>query len=201
MVSQVIAGEPTAATVTTDTSGASGTAASDAAAHLPYGAADVLKLSRAQVGEDVIASYVQNSGTAYNLTANDILYLRGAGVSDRIINLMQEQKKKYADQPAQTAYQPLPVYTPAPAPVATTEPAPAPTYVTAPETTYAQSAPASSVYVISYPSATYAYYYGSGYRSYCGYPYYGGSCGWWGPALSFSFAFGGHGCYHGGHHH
>ena len=43
---------------------------------LPYGAEDVLKLSRAQVSEDVILNYVHNSGTIYNLGPNDIVYLR-----------------------------------------------------------------------------------------------------------------------------
>src|SRR5262249_24105838 len=45
-------------------------------ARLPYGVADVAKLSKAQVSEEVIVTYIQNSGTAYNLGPNEILYLR-----------------------------------------------------------------------------------------------------------------------------
>src|SRR6185436_9041885 len=41
-------------------------------ARLPYGAAEVVKLSRAQVSEDVIISYVQNSGSTYSLSSDDI---------------------------------------------------------------------------------------------------------------------------------
>src|SRR6266705_6967376 len=36
-----------------------------AQAKLPDGVADVVKLSRAKVSEEVVLSYVQNSGTAY----------------------------------------------------------------------------------------------------------------------------------------
>ena len=34
---------------------------------LPYGVEDVLKLSRAQVSEDVTLNFIRNSGTIYNL--------------------------------------------------------------------------------------------------------------------------------------
>jgi hypothetical protein len=175
-------------------------------AKLPYGVADVLKLSRAQVSEQVIATYIQNSGTAYNLNPNEIVYLRDQGVSERVINIMLEQRKRMIESLPQTpsapAQQPTPAY-------ANTAPA-------APES-YAQQAyaPASTVHVIPYPAASYAYYnsyphyypyYSSGYyypyySSYCR-PYYGGYYGgYYGyrPGLSLSFAFGGYG--HGGHGH
>src|SRR4029077_18713742 len=34
---------------------------------LPYGVEDVLKLSRAQIGDDITLNYIQNNGTIYNL--------------------------------------------------------------------------------------------------------------------------------------
>src|SRR4051794_3607641 len=55
---------------------------------LPYGVEDVVKLTKAQVGEEIILSYVQNSGTVYNLTPHEIVYLRDQGVSNPVINAM-----------------------------------------------------------------------------------------------------------------
>jgi hypothetical protein len=184
------------------------TAQADTAAKLPYGVADVLKLSHAQVSEDVISSYIQNSGTVYNLAPSDIVYLKEQGVSDRIVNQMLDQRKRVAEassQVASTASQAQPAYNySAPS-------APAPTYVQ-PAVSYV---PSSTVYTIPYPDATYAYYgygyrpyyYGSYYGSYCG-PYWGGYYGWGFPAVSFGFGFGhhdhfgghfgGHGGFHGG---
>src|SRR5438128_4692372 len=68
--------------------------AANATVKLPYGVDDVLKLSRAKVNEDIIQSYIQNSGTIYNLGPNDIVYLRDQGVSDRVLNAMLDQRKK-----------------------------------------------------------------------------------------------------------
>src|SRR3954463_13055858 len=56
--------------------------------HLPYGVDDVLKLTHAKVGEDVVVAFVQNSGIGYSLRANDIVYLRDQGVSDHVISVM-----------------------------------------------------------------------------------------------------------------
>jgi len=69
---------------------------------LPYGAEDVLKLSRAQVGEEVTLNFIRNSGTIYNLAPKDIVYLRNEGVSDRVINTMLDQRKNV---PAEAATQ------------------------------------------------------------------------------------------------
>jgi len=66
--------------------------------------------------------------------------------------------------------------------------APQPTAVAQPAATYVQTVPSSTVYVIP-DTQTYQYY-----NNY--YPYYGG---WYYPAVSFSFGFGGG--YHGGYYH
>jgi hypothetical protein len=194
-------------TNSTATVGATAPAAAGAPAaapqKLPYGVEDVLKLSRAQIGEDVILNYIQNTGTIYNLSPTDIVYLRNSGVSDRVLNAMLDQRKRVeaAAQPAPLAVPSVPS---APAlPNANTVPTP-PTYVApapAYSYTYVQpSAPASSLYIIPYPTpprpAYYDYYgYYSPYLYYgpYHYRYYGG---YRGPALSFGFSFGG-----GGHHH
>jgi hypothetical protein len=153
-------------------------------ATLPHGVEDVLKLSQAQVAEETIVTYIQSSGTTYNLTAEDIVYLREQGVSDRVINTMLEQRTRLTEQaakavaPATTPESSAPAY--APAPVVQSQP------------------PASTVYVIPYPDRTYAYY---GYRTYPfynygygAYPYYYGYPRFYGapPAFSFRFGFGGH---------
>jgi len=173
--------------------------AAAAPASLPYGANEVLKLSRAQISDDIIVNYVQNSGTTYNLGAQDIVYLRNQGVADRVVNAMLAQRQRLADAaaaqaaaqnaaaaPAQpVASNPAPTYS-QPAPVYT-EPAPA----------YTEAAPAAStVYVIPYPAATAAYY---GYyrpNPYYYGPYYGG---YYGPTFSVGFRFGGGWGHYGGH--
>lgn len=168
-----------------------------APAKLPYGVADILKLSRAQIGEEIIVNYIHNSGTIYNLAPNDIVYLRDQGVSDKVVNTMLEQRKR-AEFAVQSA-QPTPAvpnatsvpYSPGVADAGTAPVAPYAdqnaTYAEAPLTP-----PASSVYVVPSSGAYYApyypYYYGPGY--------YGG---WYGPTIGFGFRFGGHGGYYGGH--
>jgi hypothetical protein len=194
-----------AATAQTETPATSATpAAADATpVKLPYGVEDVLKLSRAQVNEDVILTYIRNTGTIYNLAPKDIVYLRNQGVSDRVVNAMQDQRKNV---PAELAAQtPPPSTAAAPqAPVtsdanagAAPQYAPAyvqaaPTYV-APQPTYE---PASTLYVIPYPYAGYRY---PGY-----YPYsYGGYYGYGGPSVVFGFGYnnwGHYGHYNGGYH-
>src|SRR5271157_3548875 len=47
---------------------------------MPYGVEDVLRLTRAQITEDVVLNYVLNSGTVYNLGPQDIINLRNQGV-------------------------------------------------------------------------------------------------------------------------
>jgi hypothetical protein len=157
---------------------------------LPYGVEDVLKLSRAQVGDEIIVKYVKNSGTLYNLAPADIVYLRNSGVSQTVMNAMLDQRKLAevaAQTPATTA---APALTTAPtgaeadmssSPPADSYNAPADTAVQAPLTP-----PASTVSVIPWPAATSAYY---GY--YYPYPYYG-----YYPGVSFAFGFG-PGCYYG----
>jgi hypothetical protein len=157
--------------------------------HLPYGVDDVLKLCRGQVNEDVVVAYVQSSGIPFSLSANDIVYLKQEGVSDRIVGAMLDQKNRYlaANQnvaPGQTA----PNYqqqdnSQAQAPV-----------------TYVQP-PSSSVYVIPNNGAYPYYNYGYNPYYYSSYPYYGGYYGgYYGPAFGLSFHFGDHGFHGGGFH-
>jgi hypothetical protein len=153
----------------------------------------------------VILNYIQNSGTAYNLGATEIVYLRNEGVSDRVLTAMLDQKRRVietATTNAQVAQAQAPgstqIYNVQQAPVQ-----PAPVYVQ-----YPPPEPASTVHVIPYPAARAAYYGTSGYYPYLRYPYYaygypgysGYSGYWWGgPSISLGFGFGFGGYHH--HHH
>jgi hypothetical protein len=160
---------------------------------LPHAAAEVVKLTKAQVSEEVVISYVQNSSSTTRLTPDDIVRLRNEGVSDRVIYAMMDKNNKaiaVASASANTTPQ-APVYQDVAPPEAQ---APAPQQpATAPLTPSA-----SSTYVIPYPAATTAYY-GSYAPYYYPYPPYYGYYG--GPVFSFRFGYGGgyhHG--HGGHY-
>jgi len=170
---------------------------------------DVVKLSRAQISQEVILNYVRNSGTVYNLSPSDIVYLRDQRVSDQVINAMQDQRTRVGQEVVQAPTAVAPG-NPAPAPVlvpdsnaaaTTVVPQQAPTVIPAPAD--ASSGSGSSVYVIQNPQVEAAYYgyyrpYGYYYPPYpYPYSYYGG------PVVTFGFGYGGYGCYpyryYGGH--
>lgn len=50
--------------------------------------ADVLKLAKSGVGDDIILSYVQNEKQPFHLTTDDILALREAKVGNEVIKAM-----------------------------------------------------------------------------------------------------------------
>jgi len=174
---------PAAAQPAATTPAAQPAATGQAAPQLSYGVPEVVQLAHANVSEDVIVNYVQNSGNAYGLDANQILYLKQQGVSDRIVNTMLDQRSRLAA--TQTA---------TPQDTTDTGNAQTATVVTQPTVTYARPASASTVYII--PDTQTYNYYGYSYPYY--YPYYG-YYGW--PAVSFSFGYRGYyGGYHGGYY-
>jgi hypothetical protein len=67
------------------------------AVHLSHPAEEVLKLSHAKLSEGAIVAYIMNSGSTYNLTVSEILYLREQGVSDFVITTMLDQSRKIKD--------------------------------------------------------------------------------------------------------
>jgi hypothetical protein len=206
----VTAQTPTPEPTATPTSPAS----DPAPAKWPYGVEDVVKLSRAQISEDITLNYVQNSGTIYSLAPRDIVALRNEGVSDKVINAMLDQRKNVpADVANQNALQAqaamagntptfasadasspqaAPIYG-QPAPVYV-QPVPVPVYVQ-PEPDYV---PASTLYVIPYGP--------SGF-SYCRYPsgFFGCSYGHASSVYSIGTGYGsgryyGGARYYGGHY-
>jgi len=181
---------------------------SDAApAKLPYGVEDVVKLSRAQISEDITLNYIQNSGTIYNLAPKDIVTLRNEGVSDKVINAMLDQRKNVpADVAAQNTLQAQAAAASAglvPVVADTSNLPAAPVYVQPPPV-YIQPAPVcvqpepeyvppSTVYVIPYGPSGCAYY---GYPA----PYYGGAYGCVSTVYSIHTGYGGVRHYSGGHY-
>ena len=154
-----------------------------------YGVADILKLARAKVSDETIIAFIGNSGRIYNLSVNEILYLRNQGVADRVLTTMLEQRKKLAE----------PIAWPTPPSRGSSEPKPSQPVLTAP----AQSAAATTrhaptsvapppVYLLRNPPPVYSYYdYPPFYRSSAsafslsfgfGSSYYRGGFGYsWGP--------------------
>jgi len=49
---------------------------------------DVIELSRAEVGDEVIVRHIEASGAIFDLSTEDILELRAAGVSEQVIEKM-----------------------------------------------------------------------------------------------------------------
>ena len=156
--------------------------ADSAPATLPPGVEDVLRLTRAQVGDDVTVNYIQNSGTAYNLSPNDVAYLKDQGVSDRVINAMADPGKDAAAGVASETEAQIPPNlsgdgVPAPegviAPPTPMYAQPAPQYVQqipvpVPVPVQLEPAPASTLYIIPDPAsgATARFYPSGNIRSY-----------------------------------
>jgi len=153
---------------------------------LPYGVEDVLKLSRAQVSEDVITTYIHNTGTVYNLGPQDIVYLKQQGVSDRIINTMMDQRR-IANEVAAQAQQQQAAAQQSAAIADNNYLVATPAYSESqPEVPEVTQPAASSLYVIPYPTPTYPYSYRPYYYPYS-YSYYG----YGGPVIGFRFGLGG----------
>ena len=94
----------------------------------PLTVADVKALARASVGDDIIISQIRSTRTVYHLSAAEIIELRDAGVSQRVIQFMIGT----GDATAVPAPQPQVVYVqqaPPPPPYETIVVAPAPGYV------------------------------------------------------------------------
>ena len=84
-------------------------------ANFSPGVQEVLKLTQAHMSDDIILAYIRNSGAAYNLSADDILYLNSQGVSQAVLSGLL--KATQAPLPASA-----PIAAPAPAPIPTPAP-------------------------------------------------------------------------------
>jgi hypothetical protein len=87
---------------------------------------EIVKLTQAKMSDDVILSYIKNSGSSYNLSADDILYLNSQGVSQPVISALLQAKSVPAPAAVVPSTTPVIPATPAP-PAAVVMPAtPAP---------------------------------------------------------------------------
>jgi hypothetical protein len=126
------------------------------AANISPGAAEVVKLAGSGVGDDVVLAYVQNSQDLFNLTADNVLYLRDVGVSQPVITAMLNHDSALHNQaPPQNPppQNPPPQYAPTEAP-----PGPAPAPGPAQEAPPPQAVAAPASYVGS-PPADVSYFY------------------------------------------
>ena len=112
--------------------------------NLPPDLQEIVKLGQAQMGDDVIVSYVKKSGKSYVLSADQIIYLRNQGLSQAVISSLLETKPAapppaapapMAPAPAMPAPAPTPppaqAFAPAVAPAPAPAPGPGPTAVPA----------------------------------------------------------------------
>jgi hypothetical protein len=93
---------------------------------------EVVKLAQAHLGDDVILAYIKNSGASYTLSADDIVYLKGQGVSQNVIAVLLQRGSASAPvAPVSTdsAPPPPPSQPEAAAAPATSTPAPPPSAV------------------------------------------------------------------------
>jgi hypothetical protein len=168
-----------------NTTGGQNTVASQTVPQLSSVAAQVLQLSKANVGEATIIAFVQNSQGDCALDAAQIIYLKQQGVSENVINAMIKRGNRPVANPPVATKTVTRTYTIARSPKGASEAtSESPTNCTV--TTIATVQPAPVYY---YPYPYYPYYY---------YPYYG----YWWPPVSFSFGWGGRwgGGWHGGFH-
>src|SRR5690242_11110319 len=62
--------------------------------------AQVVQMAQAGVDSSIILNYIQNSGTPFNLTANQIIYLKDLGLPDDAVKaMMQRDQQLGASQP------------------------------------------------------------------------------------------------------
>lgn len=64
-----------------------------AAAHSALTCEDVIKLTKAGLAEDIIIEQIRKSGHAFDLTTDQLLALKSANVSDRIVEIMLDPAK------------------------------------------------------------------------------------------------------------
>ncbi len=87
---------------------------------------EVVKLSQAKMGDDVIKNYISSTGKAYRLSADDIIYLNSQGVSPGVISTLQATAANNPNPPAPAPAYSAPPPPPTPAAVAGGVPPPPP---------------------------------------------------------------------------
>ena len=87
-------------------------APAEGAAQISPDTAEVVKLAGSGVGDEVVLAYIQNSSGTFNLSADNLLYLRDLGVSQPVITAMLNhdngQRGQAQESPPQQQYAPAP---------------------------------------------------------------------------------------------
>ena len=104
---------------------------------------EVVKLSQSHMGDDVIVNYIRSSGKSYRLSADDIIYLSGQGVSQGVISALQTTS----------------VNSPNPAPVISAPVVPPPGPTPAPPAMVTAPAPETGVPTLPAPEVSYDYFH------------------------------------------
>jgi hypothetical protein len=134
---------------------------------------DLKKLAAAGISDDVILSYIKANGGVAKLSAEDVIELKQAGASEKLLSVA------LGTAPIPSAA-PVPAQSPAPAYSAETYSTPSSTYAYdstpyyySPSVSYA-AVSIGPVWPFYYSSYYYPRYYNNCYRGYCGPRYYGG---------------------------
>jgi hypothetical protein len=157
---------------------ASGTSSDPTQAAAPSynsaGVSDVMKMVDAKVDANVIKAYIQNSSTAYNPSATEIIALKQHGVSDDVLTAMLVRGGEMRGQAGQVSAPPADSAATAPA---TPSNSMAP-YADGAQPVTAPNANSYPEYGYGYPNYGYYPYYGYGYL----WPYWGWGWGWYSAA-------------------
>lgn len=78
----------------------------------PLGLTDVASMAAAHVSDDIIVSQIRSTGSVYELSASDIVWLKNNGVSDRVVAEMQQTRAHPRRNYAVAPVYPVPVYHP-----------------------------------------------------------------------------------------
>ncbi|HEV2394446.1 MAG TPA: DUF6600 domain-containing protein [Verrucomicrobiae bacterium] len=124
---------------------------------------EVVRLSEAGTTEDVILAYIQNANSPFNLSADQILYLRDIGISSPVLAGMLNRDNALRNQTAQYSYNQT-LYPPSAPPPASPPPADneavAPQQVApVPEAPAPVAVPVSAPVYVSSPPPDVTYFY------------------------------------------
>src|SRR5260370_27465687 len=67
--------------------------------------AELVKLAQSGVGDDGVIAFIKNSQAFYNLSANDVLALKNAGLSSPVLTAMLNHDSALRNQPRTPSYE------------------------------------------------------------------------------------------------
>ena len=73
------------------------TASIEAPSDLSPDLQEILRLSRQGIPDDVIINFIKNSGKSYNLSSDDVAYLKGRGISAAVISALPQTTLQYVN--------------------------------------------------------------------------------------------------------